>query len=73
MLSFLNQIASYNAIDIFENLIMNRDALTWVEIFWSYNAKVIDYWTIFLVNINKIIKKNLFQSEGVLGNLENNC
>jgi hypothetical protein len=52
---------------------MNRDALTWVEIFWSYNAKVIDYWTIFLVNINKIIKKNLFQSEGVLGNLENNC
>jgi hypothetical protein len=43
MLSFLNQIASYNAIDIFENLIMNRDALTWVEIFWSYNAKVIDY------------------------------
>jgi hypothetical protein len=34
---------SYNAIDIFENLIMNRGALTWVEMFWSYKAKVIDY------------------------------
>jgi hypothetical protein len=26
---------------------MNRGALTWVENFWSYNAKAIDYWTIF--------------------------
>ncbi len=25
------------------NLTMNRGALTWVESFWSYNAKVIDY------------------------------
>jgi hypothetical protein len=29
--------------DIFENLTMNRGALTWVEVFWSYHAKVIDY------------------------------
>ncbi len=40
---FSNQIASYNAIDIIENLSMNRGALTWVEFFWNYNAKVIDY------------------------------
>jgi hypothetical protein len=33
--NFLNQITSYNAIDIFENLTMNRDALIWVEMFWS--------------------------------------
>ncbi len=33
-----NQIASYNAMHIFENLTM-----TWVENFWSYNAKVIEY------------------------------
>jgi hypothetical protein len=26
-----------------KNLTMNRGGLTWVEIFWSYNAKVIDY------------------------------
>jgi hypothetical protein len=45
--NFLNQITSYNVIDIFENLTMNSDALNWVEMFWSYNAKVIDYWTIF--------------------------
>jgi hypothetical protein len=45
--NFQNQIISYNAIDIFLNLTMNRGALTWVENFWSYNAKVIDYWTIF--------------------------
>jgi len=44
--NFPNQITSYNAIDIFENLTMNRGALTWVEFFWIYNAKVIDYWTI---------------------------
>jgi len=31
--NFLNQIISYNAIDTFENLTMNRGALTWVEIF----------------------------------------
>ncbi len=31
------------AIDIFENLTMNRGAVTWVEMFWNYNAKVIDY------------------------------
>jgi hypothetical protein len=42
-LNFPNQITSYNAIDIFENLTMNRGALNWVEMFWSYNAKVIDY------------------------------
>jgi hypothetical protein len=41
--NFPNQITSYNAIGIFENLRMNRGALTWVEKFWSYNAKVIDY------------------------------
>jgi hypothetical protein len=40
--NFPNQITSYNAIDIFENLTMNRGALTWVESFWNYNAKVID-------------------------------
>jgi hypothetical protein len=28
---------------IFENVTMNRGALTWVENFGSYNAKVIDY------------------------------
>jgi hypothetical protein len=39
--NFLNQITSYNAIDIFENLAMNKGALTWVEMFWSYNAKVL--------------------------------
>jgi hypothetical protein len=55
--NFPNQITSYNAIDIFENVTMNRGALTWIEMFWSYNAKVIDYWTIFLININKIINK----------------
>jgi hypothetical protein len=53
--NFSTQIASYNAIDIFENLTMNKGALTWAEKVWSYNAKVIDYWTIFLVNINKMI------------------
>jgi len=52
--NFPNQITSYNTIGIFENLKMNRGALTWVEIFLSYNAKVIDYWTIFWININKI-------------------
>jgi hypothetical protein len=36
---------------------MNTGALTLVEMFWSYNAKVIDYSTIFLININKIINK----------------
>jgi hypothetical protein len=36
---------------------MNRGALTWVEIFWSYNAKVIDYSTMFLVNMIKIKNK----------------
>jgi hypothetical protein len=39
----VEQITSNNAIDIFENLTMKRGALTWVEFFWSYNAKVIDY------------------------------
>jgi len=68
--NFLNQIASYNAIDIFENLTMNRGALTWVEIFWSYNAKVIDYWTIFLEKINKIINKKFIWVQSVFGNLE---
>jgi hypothetical protein len=63
---FWNQIAWFNEIDIFENLIMNRGALIWVESFWSYNAKVIDYWTILLVNINRIINKNLLESKGVL-------
>jgi hypothetical protein len=28
-----NNASSYNAIDIFENLTMNRGALTWVENF----------------------------------------
>jgi len=56
--NFPNQITSYNAIDIFENLIMNKGALTWVEFFWSYNAKVIDYWTILLINNNKITNRN---------------
>jgi hypothetical protein len=31
--NFSNQITSYNAINISENLRMNRGALTWVEIF----------------------------------------
>ncbi len=63
--NFLNQITLYNAIDIFENLTMNKGALTWVEMFWSYNAKDIDYLTIFLININKIINKIFTQ--GVVG------
>jgi hypothetical protein len=46
-----------NAIDIFEDLTMNTGAMTWVEFFWSYNVKNIDYGTIFLVDINKIINK----------------
>jgi hypothetical protein len=65
--NFPNQITSYNVIDIFENLTMNKGALTWVEKNWSYNAKVIDYWTIFLININKIIIEILLKSKGVLG------
>ncbi len=65
--NFLNQITSYNAIVIFENLTMNRGALTWVEMFWNYNAKVIYYSTIFLIKINKIINRNLLESKGVLG------
>jgi hypothetical protein len=28
---------------IFENVSMSRGALFWVEKFWNYNAKVIDY------------------------------
>jgi hypothetical protein len=40
---FPNQIISCNVIDIFENLTMSRGALTWVENFWSYDVKVIDY------------------------------
>jgi hypothetical protein len=56
--NFPNQIVSCNAIDIFENLTMSTSALTWVENFWSYDVKVIDYWTILLVNIHKIINKN---------------
>jgi len=67
MLKFPNQITSYIDIDVFENLIMNKGALTWVEMFWSYNAKVIDYWTIFLININKIIIQILLKAKGVLG------
>jgi hypothetical protein len=63
--NFLNQITSYNAIDIFENLTMNKGALIWVEMFWNYNAKDIDYWTIFLIKINKIINRNFTQ--GVVG------
>jgi hypothetical protein len=59
--NFPNQITSYNVIDIFENLTMHTDALTWVEIFWSYNANVIDYLTIFLINIDKIINRNFTQ------------
>jgi hypothetical protein len=64
---FPNQIASCNVIDMFENLTMNKGALTWVENFWSYNAKVIDNWTILLVNTNKIINKNFLESKGLLG------
>jgi hypothetical protein len=63
--NFLNQITSYNAIDIFENLTMNKGALIWVEMFWNYNVKDIDYWTIFLIKINKIINRNFTQ--GVVG------
>jgi hypothetical protein len=33
MLKFTKPITSYNAIDIFENLTMNRGGLTWVEMF----------------------------------------
>jgi len=63
--NFPNQITSYNAIDIFENLTMTRGALIWVESFCTYNAKVIDYSTIFLMNINKIM--NILKSKGVFG------
>jgi hypothetical protein len=49
-----NQIVSYNAIDIFKNLTMNRGAQTWVKFFWSYNAKGIDYWTILKIKFIKI-------------------
>jgi hypothetical protein len=65
--NFPNQITSYNAIDIFKNLTMNKGTLTWVEFFWSYNAKVIDYWNIFLIIINKIINRNFTRTKGVLG------
>jgi hypothetical protein len=37
------EIASCNAVDVFENLTMSRGALTWVDNVWSYNAKVLDY------------------------------
>jgi hypothetical protein len=60
---FPEQIASCNAIDIFENLTLSRGALTWVESFWSYDVKVIDYWIIFLENINKIVNKNYIQMQ----------
>ncbi len=43
---FPTQIVSYNVIVIFENLTMSSGAVTWVENFWNYDAKVIDYWTI---------------------------
>jgi hypothetical protein len=59
--NFPNQIASYNVIDIFENLTMNRGALTWVENFWNYIAKVIDYWSIFWININNVINFKIIQ------------
>jgi hypothetical protein len=64
---FGNQIVWCNAIDIFENLIKDRGALIWVENFCSYDAKDIDYWTILLVNINKIMNKKLLKSKSVLG------
>jgi hypothetical protein len=70
--NFPNQIISYNAIDIFENLTMNRGALTSVESFWSYNAKVIAYWTIFLIKINKIINRNFTQIQRCTMLLESN-
>jgi hypothetical protein len=63
--NFLNQITLCNVIDISKNLTMNKGALTWVEMFWNYNANVIDYWTIFLININKIINRNFTRSKGV--------
>ncbi len=67
--NFPNQITSSNVIDIFEN-----QAMTWVEIFCSYNAKVIDYWTIFLININKIINRIFYSNPKVyLVLLESNC
>jgi hypothetical protein len=72
--NFQSQTISCNAIDIFENLTLSRGALTWVENFWSHNAKVIDYWTIFLVNIYKTINKIVFKSKEVFGvMLENSC
>jgi hypothetical protein len=40
---------------------MSKGALTWVEIFWSYNAKVINYWIFFSINIHKIINKICIQ------------
>jgi hypothetical protein len=40
---------------------LNWGALTWVGNFQSYNANVIDYWTNFLVNINRIINENYIQ------------
>jgi hypothetical protein len=42
-------------------------ALIWVEFFCNYDTKVIEYWTILLVKINKIINKNLLGSKGVFG------
>jgi hypothetical protein len=40
---FLNQNVSCNVIGIFENLTTSRGTLTWVENFWSYDAKVISF------------------------------
>jgi hypothetical protein len=45
---------------------MSKGALTWVHNFWSYDAKVIDYWTILLVKIIKSWIKIVFESKGAL-------
>jgi len=66
MLKFPKPNASCNAIDIFENLTLSKGALTWVENFSSYNAKIIDYWTIFLINVYKVVNKIVSKSKGVL-------
>jgi len=70
---FPNQIASSNVLNIFESLTMNRGALTWVHNFWSYDAKVIDYWTILLVKLIKSWKKLYLNPKVYLVLLESSC
>jgi hypothetical protein len=63
---FSNQIASYNAIDIFENLTTGWN-------FLELQCKDYWYWTIFLEKFNKNINKKFIQIQNLLGNLESSC